>query len=689
MKISERWLREWVNPVLNCEHLCAQLTMSGLEVESITAVEEHVESVNLPANDNVIDISVTPNRGDCLSIRGLAKEIAALTQTPYHPLNIPDVLPVHQDQRQVKIESIKDCPRYVGRVIRHINNAAATPIWLQERLRLSDINTISPAVDVMNYVMLELGQPMHAFDLQHIDQHIVVRKAKEKEKLTLLDGQEIQLSENTLIIADSNKPLAIAGVMGGLDSAVTLMTKDVFLESAFFQPTTVARSSRHYKLTSDSSSRFERGIDPDIQAAAIQRATELLIEIAGGEPGPLVELNYPDHLSQPAHIILRRARIQRMLGLVVPDHEIENILERLGFICEPMQEGWSVSVPAVRSDIKLEVDLIEEIIRLYGYENLPTHGSAAALQMHPIPENKTSLFIFKKALSDLGFNEIVSYSFIEPKLQKLLDPQVEPKTLMNPISSEMAVMRTNLWPGLVNTLLYNLNRQQNRMMIFEAGLRFIPKNDKVQQQRVLSGLVYGSQFPEQWGITPNLAVDFFDLKGCLDNLFSISKKNENYFYKKYTHPALHPGQSAEIYHKDKAIGVMGALHPKVLQLLDIKGNVFVFELDLDTLEAASIPRFQEISKFPEIRRDLAILVDRTVPAQAIQDTIKEVAGNLLQDVIVFDVYQGKGVAGDHKSLALGLTLQHASRTLRDEEVAEVMERVIVALKNQFAAELRS
>lgn len=790
MKLSEHWLREWVNPALTREQLCAQLTMAGLEVDElapaseeftgvvvgkILSIEKHPEAdrlnicsvdvgtgipvtivcgaknvkvgMNVPAalegatlpkikitqteirgvsshgmlcsaielglsekgdgllqlphdapvgvniweylklTDFVIDVAITPNRGDCLSMMGMAKEISALTETSLHIPNIPTIKPAINDTLPIKIEMPAECPRYVGRIIRDVKADTSSPMWMQERLRRGGIRCINAVVDVMNYVMLELGQPMHAFDLQHIANEIVVRLAKPAEELALLDGQTVKLDTNTLVIADKTKPLAIAGVMGGLDSGVTLQTKDILLESAFFQPAIIAGCGRRYGLGSDSSYRFERGIDPTIQVLAIERATELLLEIVGGKPGPVMESVHEAQLPQPAKIVLRKSRVVKILGLTIPDRNIENIMQRLGFTCKAMPEGWEVIVPARRSDITIEVDLIEEIIRLYGYDKLPLHLPTSGMQIHPRPESKLYTSLLRRTLCDLGYNEVVTYSFIDKKLQTLFDPERTAKALLNPITSDMDVMRTNLWPGLVNTLLYNLNRQQSRAKLFEVGLRFIVQGNDIAQEKVLSGLVYGNAFPEQWGI-PNREIDFFDLKGDLQNMFNLTLEGQNFTFKSGSHPALHPGQTAAIYRQDKLIGMIGALHPAVIQALDIPGKIFVFELLLDELEVAHLPHATEISKFPENRRDIAILVDRAVPVQLIQDTITEVAGELLQNVDVFDVYQGKGIATDRKSIALALTLQHTSRTLRDEEVTELMERVIVTLKDRFAAELR-
>lgn len=643
----------------------------------------------LRLTDYIMDVAITPNRGDCLSIMGMAKEVAALTESVLHIPNFVPVQPNLDDSLPVYIQRPIECPRYVGRVIRGITADQVTPMWIQERLRRGGVRCISAVVDVMNYVMLELGQPMHAFDLSKISKEINVRFAMPKESLDLLDGQTVSLTEDTLVIADSEKPLAIAGVMGGLDSSVTLLTQDIFLESAFFSASFIAQMGRIYHLNSESSYRFERGIDPTIQALAIERATELLLEVVGGKAGPLIEVIHSDSLPQPSTIHLRRARVSQILGFTLTDQEIESIMQRLGFAVKGIPDGWQVTVPARRSDITLEVDLIEEVIRLHGYDNLPLHQSISSMQMHARPENRVYLTTLRRVLCDLGFNEVVTYSFIDKKWQGLFDPERQAKALMNPMTAEMAVMRTNLWPGLITTLVYNQNRQQSRVRLFETGLRFLLEDDgTLLQQRMISGVISGPSFPEQWGI-PNRDVDFFDLKGDLQNMFKLTHATDEFTFEASQHSALHPGQTATICRNSKQIGLMGALHPSIKKELDIIGNVFVFELLLEGLEPARLARFSEVSKFPEIRRDLALLVKQTVPAQAIQDTIINIAGELLKTLNVFDVYQGKGITPDCKSIALSLTLQHASRTLRDEEVADLMERIIVALKDQFAAELRS
>ncbi|HLB57521.1 MAG TPA: phenylalanine--tRNA ligase subunit beta [Gammaproteobacteria bacterium] len=674
MKISERWLQEWIKPTFSREALFECLTMAGLEIESVSA-------------DGIIDIAITPNRGDCLSVLGLSKEISALTKAVIHIPSFMTKKPTLTDTLSVTIKEPKECPHYVGRVIRGVKADMATPEWLAERLRVSDIKCIHPIVDVMNYVMLELGQPMHAFDLQKIKGGIHVRLAKSNEPLELLDGRALTLNKNTLVIADDQSALAIAGVMGGLFSSVTLDTKDIFLESAFFNPACITSAGRDYQLTSDSSYRFLRGVDPSLQVRAIERATELILEITGGAAGPIIDVMHQEYLPADKTILLRAERAAKLLGLTIPAREIEDILERLGFSIIKKTDGWQVTVPARRFDITTEIDLIEEVARIFGYEKIPLHSPSAALQSYPLSEKKLSLSAIRNAFVDSGYHEVITYSFIDPRIQALFNSEIEPKPLLNPMTLDMSVMRTSLWPGLVNTLLYNQNRQQQRVRIFETGLRFLHANKKLIQEQVIAGLISGSLFPEQWGI-PARNVDFFDVKGDLENVLKLTFSANEFEFRTGYHEALHRGQTAEIYYLDQKVGIMGAIHPGLAKKLDISGPVFLFECLLEPIKTAKLPHFEEISKFPEIRRDIAILVDRAFPAHAIQDTISHVAGNLLRQVSVFDLYQGKGILPDRKSIALALTLQHPSRTLVDEEVAELMERIIVALKEKFAAELR-
>jgi len=650
----------------------------------------------LKLNDFTIDVSITPNRGDCLSIRGLAREVSALSKVPLKSIPLHPVLPATHDTLPISVTAKAGCPHYVGRVIRGVKADTTTPIWLKEKLSRSGIRSISPIVDVTNYVMLELGQPMHAFDLNTIEKKIVVRSSKSGEKIILLDGSEKELDENSLVIADDHKPLAIAGVMGGLDSSVTLLTTDIFLESAYFSSDVVARQRQYYGLNSDSAYRFERGVDASIQREAIERATQLILEIAGGEAGPVTEQISEVDLPKQLNITVTSQKIRQVLGMEIPPKYIDDIFARLHFqqkkslFSLSKKDHWEVSVPPYRFDLNLAEDLIEEVARLHGYDNIPTHQLTAKLSVPHVKETTPHLMRLRLSFSQQGFHEIISYSFVDKKLQSLLNPIASAEELMNPITSDMTVMRTNLWPGLVNVLLYNKSRQQQRVRLFEIGTCFTREGNTLLQQPKLAGLIAGLAEPEQWGETAREA-DFFDLKGQVVNTLKQAFPAEEWIFSPSEHPVLHPGQSAEIYHHDKRIGVLGALHPVVIQAIDLpqQTKVYVFELDLNALPKEGGARSKEISKFPEIRRDIAILVNQAVPAKAIQDTIRFVAGDWLKDVFIFDVYQGKGISSGLKSIALGLVLQHSSRTLVDDEMAALMEQIINTLKGQLGAELRS
>jgi phenylalanyl-tRNA synthetase beta chain len=640
----------------------------------------------LKLTDHIIEVAITPNRGDCLSVRGLVRELAAITQTPAKKMTIPEVKALIPDVFPVELKTKEACPRYVGRIIRGVKADAMTPVWMKERLRRSGIRSVSPIVDVTNYVMLELGQPMHAFDLARLEKKIVVRMAEKDEALQLLDGSEIKLSPETLIIADQTKPLAIAGVMGGSESGINLLTQDIFLESAFFHPDVVARQRQLYQLSSESSYRFERGVDPELQRLAIERATRLLVEIVGGKPGPLIE----ESKSWPLKTLaLRRERLVSILGCAtITDKEVKTILQSLGFGCKKEKALWQVQVPSWRFDVTQEVDLIEELARLYGYEKISPTRPLFPLQTHSLPESRIALPRVRRLLCDLGYHEAVTYSFVNEDLQKLLDPERQAKALVNPITSDMTVMRTNLWPGLLGTYLYNRDRQQTRGRFFEAGLCFIEQQKHLTQVPMLGGLASGTAFPEQWG-HPSRELDFFDVKGELQDLLQLTHLPQTHFrFKPTTHPALHPGQTALLYRHDEVLGILGALHPAIRQKFDITEPIFLFEFNLDSLLLARPPYFSEISKFPEIRRDLALLVDRHIPAQEIRDTIINSGGEWLRHVNLFDVYLGEGVPENKKSVAFALILQHATRTLRDEEVAETVERIVGTLKQTLGIELR-
>ena len=643
----------------------------------------------LQLDDQVIELSLTPNRSDCLSVAGVAREVGVLNRCPVRGVAVEAVAPHGEACVPVSVAAPEVCPRYLGRVVRGVAAGAATPLWMQERLRRSGLRSIHPVVDVTNYVMLELGQPMHAFDLERLAGGIEVRMARSGERLTLLDGQEVELEPDVLVIADASGPLALAGIMGGAGSAVGSETRNVFLESAFFSPAAIAGRARRYGLHTDSSHRFERGVDPELAWRAMERATALLLEIAGGQAGPVVEAAAPEALPQRRAVRLRAARIVALLGESIPEGEVEDILRRLG--CEVAGEGagiWRVTPPSSRFDLGIEVDFIEEVARVHGYERLAPQRPRGALVPAAVGEGRARVRRACRLLADRGYREAITYSFVDPALQRLFDSQDRPIALANPLSSDTAVMRTSLWPGLVQALRHNLKRQQRRVRLFEYGKKYLIEDYEIKEFFVLSAAVTGSRWPEQWGL-PAQEADFYDLKGDVEALLACARVEGLHFAPEPVHPALHPGQCACLLDEaGRCQGWLGALHPRLLQALELEQNVLVFELSSPIIEHGRSPVFRELSKFPAVRRDLAVVVSESVPAQAVMEVVKAACGAQLQKLQLFDVYRGKGVDPDKKSLALGLTFQDFSRTLTDEEVEALVKQVLVQLQDRLGATLR-
>lgn len=659
-----------------------------LELAADAPVGEDIRQY-LSLDDASIEIGLTPNRGDCLSIAGLARDVSALYDTPVTRPVVPAVPAAHDEVRPVEVSAPAACPRYLGRVIRNVDLSKPTPLWMVERLRRSDVRSIDAAVDITNYVMLELGQPMHAFDLAEINGGIRVRMAEEGEKLVLLDGQEVALRADTLVIADHTRALAIAGVMGGEHSGVnTEKTRDLFLESAFFEPISVAGKARSYGLHTDASHRYERGVDSQLAREAMERATQLLLDIVGGEAGPVVEAVSEQHLPQVAPVTLRAERITQMLGMEMGPAQVEQLLNALELTTTKTEEGqWTVNVPSHRFDISLEVDLIEELARLYGYNNLPVRYPQARLAPQGKPETRGDLPTLRRLLVARGYQEAITYSFIDPKLFELFSPGVEPLLLANPISSDMAAMRASLWPGLVKALQHNLNRQQDRVRLFESGLRFVGQLGDLKQQPMIAGVVTGSRLPEGWANGRD-GVDFFDVKADVEALLGYSGALSDFTFSAGKHPALHPGQTAAIERDGKLVGYLGAIHPELAKALDLDRPVFLFELVLGDVVEGRLPKFSELSKFPETRRDLALIAGRDVASSAVLEVIRDNAGEWLTDLRLFDVYQGKGIDPDRKSLAVGLTWQHPSRTLNDDEVNAALQNILTSLEQRLNTTLR-
>ncbi|QZI68720.1 phenylalanine--tRNA ligase subunit beta [Pseudomonas protegens] len=658
-----------------------------MELPADAPVGEDVR-VYLNLDDASIEVDLTPNRGDCLSLAGLAREVGALYAAKVQRPEVKVVAAVHDEVRPVEVLAPTACPRYLGRVIRNVDLSKPTPLWMVERLRRADVRSIDAAVDITNYVMLELGQPLHAFDLAEINGGIRVRMAEEGEKLVLLDGQEVTLRSDTLVIADHTRALAIAGVMGGEHSGVTASTRDVFLESAFFDQISVAGKARSYGLHTDASHRYERGVDWQLAREAMERATGLLLEITGGEAGPIIEAVSEQHLPSVAPVTLRAERITQMLGMQIDGPEVERLLTALGLTVTVDGAGqWRVEVPSHRFDISLEVDLIEELARLYGYNRLPVRYPQARLAPQAKAEAKGDLPALRRLLVARGYQEAITYSFIDPKLFEQFNPGVEPLLLANPISVDMAAMRSSLWPGLVKALQHNLNRQQDRVRMFESGLRFVGQLEGLKQQPMLAGVVCGSRLPEGWAQGRD-GVDFFDVKADVEAVLGLAGALDEFTFAPGKHPALHPGQTARIERDGREVGYLGAIHPELAKNLGLDRPVYVFELVLGEVAQGRLPKFHELSRFPEVRRDLALLADRDVAASAVLDVIRENAGEWLADLRLFDVYQGKGIDPHRKSLAVGLTWQHPSRTLNDDEVNSTTQNILTSLEQRLNATLR-
>ncbi len=641
----------------------------------------------LGLNDVTIDVDLTPNRADCLSLRGIAREVGVLTGQAVTEPELRSVAAVHSEIPSVSVDAPAACPRYLGRIVRNVDLSISTPLWMVEKLRRSGIRSIDAAVDVTNYVMLELGQPLHAFDRSEIEGGIVVRLARDNEELVLLDGQTVKLTPDTLVIADHAKPLAIAGVMGGEHSGVTQKTRDIVLESAWFEPIAMAGKARLYNLHTDASHRFERGVDYELARVAMERATALLLEITGGEPGEIVEVASNEHLPQASQVTLRAQRLNAVLGMAIDAARVEDILTRLGLaIVDQTGDSWTVKVPSYRPDITIEEDLIEEVGRIYGYNNLPVTEPVGSLAMRPKEEAVRPLSAVQGYFVSRGYQEAITYSFVDPKVQLILDPEREGIALANPISADLAVMRTTLWSGLVKTLEYNQKRQQPRIRLFETGLRFVKNGEEIDQQPMLAGMVTGSELPENWANGLREA-DFYDVKGELESLFQLLGVEIG--FAAGAHPALHPGQSAQLLLKDQSVGWLGTMHPQVQKKLDLNGTILMFELFLNPIVSGYVPNFKEFSKYPEVRRDLAIIIGNEIAFADVDQVVRNNAGERLTALRAFDVYEGEKLGEGKRSLALSLFWQHPERTLNEDEVHEFFNGVIDALQKELGATLRS
>ena len=646
-----------------------------------TPIEDYLE-----LNDQLIEIGLTPNRADCLSIAGVARDLAVATGAEMRAPAL-DAVPATIDQTlPIEVVAPADCPRYLGRVIRDVDVSRPTPLYMVERLRRAGIRSIDAVVDITNYVMLELGQPLHAFDLDALEGGIRVRTAKPEERITRLDGEERVLTPDTLVIADHQKALAMAGIMGGEGSGISGETRHLFLEAAFFAPELMAGRARHYGLHTDASHRYERGVDPELAYQAVERATQLFLECVGGEAGPVTDVTSSTDLPQREPVTLKAVSIQRMLGIDLASDEVMRIFTGLGFTVEADADksSWRCTAPSWRFDMGREADLLEEIARIYGYDNIlvePVRGAASA---YAAAESATPQSVIKHRLVARGFNEAITFSFVSPELQQLIDPDIEPVLLKNPISSDLAVMRTSLIPGLLSAAAHNINRQQTRARLFETGLRFMP-GESLAQTPMLGLLLCGRRMPEGWASSPE-SVDFFDMKGEIEAVLQAA--DQPVTFRSAVRPGLHDGQTADILLGEEVVGVMGRLHPSTAKTLNLPEQTFVAELEFASVVGRALPEYEEISKFPEVRRDIAVIVNRDTPSAAVLDTARASAGAALVDARIFDVYEGDGVAENAKSLAIGLTFRDQSRTLTDEEINESLAQVIESLGEKLGATLR-
>ncbi|MGP1928331.1 MAG: phenylalanine--tRNA ligase subunit beta [Arsenophonus sp. NC-WZS1-MAG3] len=794
MKLSEFWLREWVNPAISSEALSEQMTMAGLEIDDVKPVagqfqgvvvgeivecvqhpktnklwitkvnigteqllnivsgalncrkrlkvavaivgavlpdnfkiksiklydelsegilcsysdlaisDSHIGIIELPRDapigidirnylqldDHIFEVNLTPNRVDCLSILGIARDIAAINNLELNMVKIEPVKGTDATIFPILVEAPMACPRFLGRVIKGVNVNVQTPIWMREKLRRMGIRAINPIVDITNFVLLELGQPLHAYDFDRLNGAIIVRMAKQNETLVLLDDKKIILQQDTLIIADKKNALGIAGILGGKHSSINKNTTNILLESAFFNPLAIFGRARNYGLHTEASHRFERGVDPQLQYKAMERTTRLIVEICGGDVKNIIDVSHKTSLPRVVKIILTRKKLDCLIGHSIPDINVTKILQRLGCQVISEQDNWEIVAPSWRFDIQIEEDLIEEVARIYGYNNIPNMPLQEGLSINPCFESVLSLKRVKTLLIDRDYNETITYSFVDPKIQQLLHPNSDAMILPEPISADMSVMRLSLLSGLLTTVIYNKNRQQNRIRLFETGLRFVPDltaEYDVRQELMLAGVITGNRYEEHW-LQEKRAVDFFDIKGDVEAILTLTGKLDNIFYKAHSNPAFHPGQSAGIYLNNDYIGYIGVIHPELENKLDLNGRIFVFELLWDAIAERVIPKANMISHFPANRRDISVVVPEEVLTSDILTECKKIDINHIVGVNLFDVYCGNDVGKGYKSLAISLILQDINRTLKEEEISSTVDKCVGALKRRFQASLR-
>ncbi len=642
----------------------------------------------LTLDDTILEVKATPNRGDCMSVFGIARDYVAARERRYLEARVPAVAAVVEWGWPVRIDATEACPLFAARVIRGTRPGVASPAWLRERLRRIGLNSISPLVDVTNYVAAEFGQPMHAYDLARLAGAVHVRWAKGGERITLLDDKEYTLAPDFLVVADDAGAAGLAGIMGGRATAISELTTDVLLEAAHFTPAALAGRARRLGLFTEAAQRFERGVDPRLPTLALERATALLLDIVGGEPGPvLVAGTAGDPATAAESLSLRRNRLTRLLGSAVPDAEVTALLGAISPHVQATPEGWQVLVPSHRFDLKIEADLIEEVARLRGFDSFPESPTVAPQVAGDATESRVATERLLTALIDRGYREVITYSFVDPGLQRQLFPTTPALALANPLSAELSEMRVSLWPGLLEASRENLRRQQTRVRLFEFGKKFAVQGADVFEIESLAGIATGARTPEQWG-EPQTAIDFYDVKADLESLLTLTGDAEAVRFVPEDLVCLRPGRSARIYRGAEPLGWLGELHPQLLRSLGLAQAPLLFELDVASAFASNTLQFKKISKYPSVRRDLAIVVDESVPLAVLKENVNVSAAGLLSELRIFDVYRGSNIDSGRKSIALGLILQDSSRTLTDVDADAVVAKVITRLRDVLSASIR-
>ena len=673
--------------------LCSAVELGlGAESDGILELPAEVatgaalsEALGLP--DTVFDLNITPNRGDCFSVLGIARDLAALSAAALRDPVVSPVEPGCKAAYTLEIADPSHCPNFAGRVVRGIDSAARTPLWMVERLRRAGLRAIHPVVDITNYVMLEFGQPLHAYDVAALDGPIRPRLGNKGERCELLDGRTVDVDDETLVISDDSGVIGLAGIMGGAGTMVNAGTRDVYFEAAYWPPALMAGKARRYGLHTDASMRFERGVDPQGQARAVERATALLQSIAGGEAGPLDLETDIEQMPDRAPIVLRRARLERLLGTSLDDATVTGLLARLGMAVEPSGDGWVATPPSWRFDLAIEADLIEEVARLYGYDEIPEQTEVASLPLRPVTETEVPAELAAATLIARDYREVVTYSFVDARADEVVTGEATHIVLANPISAELSVMRGSLWPGMLQAAASNLARQQERVRLFEIGTTFHGSLDAHREVVRIGALATGPAAPEQWG-DDGRRVDFFDIKSDIEALLALGGDGREIAFEAAEHPALQPGQCASVLVDGAKAGIVGKLHPAVARHFELKPAVFVFELDATKSLYSAVPAAAAVSKFPAIRRDIAVLVNESVSAADLIREVRAAVGALVQEVRIFDVYQGPGIEAGLKSVALGLILQETSRTLTDEDADTTTAAAVTRLQQKFAAQLR-